>query len=106
MDSKSKQGMKQTPMKPLPKSAALAKVDMADEAMKARRKFLAGAGKFAVATPPAVSLLLASANRNYAAAQSGNGGGGNGRGRQGNNGFGNGGGDGVPGRSGKSDKNR
>jgi hypothetical protein len=103
MDSKSKQGIKRTPMK----GGAPATVNVADEAMKARRKFLAGAGKFAVATPPAVSMLLASANRNYAAAQSGNGGGGgNGHGRHGNNGFGNGGGDGVPGRSGKSDKHR
>lgn len=76
---------------------------------EARRKFLKNAGKFAIATPPAVSLLLASAKGNYAAAISGNGGGnghGHGRGPQGNNGYGNGGGDGVPGRSGKQDRNR
>jgi hypothetical protein len=39
----------------------------------ARRRFLAACGKFAVATPPAVSLLLASAERNYAVAASGGG---------------------------------
>jgi hypothetical protein len=73
-----------------------------DEDMQARRKFMKNAGKFALATPPAVTALLASAKGNYAMAVSG---GGNG-GRHANNGFGNGGGDGVPGRSGKSDSNR
>lgn len=37
----------------------------------ARRKFLAACGRLSLATPPAVALLLASADRNYAAAQSG-----------------------------------
>jgi hypothetical protein len=76
--------------------------------VEARRRFLATCGKFAVVTPPAISLLLASAERNYAVAASGSGGGGGAR-RQGNNGFGNGGGDGIPGNSaktGKTDVNR
>jgi hypothetical protein len=55
----------------------------------ARRRFLATCGRLSVATPPAIALLLASADRNYAAAQSGGsnlldrvpgGGGGGGRG--------------------------
>lgn len=36
-----------------------------------RRRFLANCGKFAVATPPAVSLLLAASHSHYAAASSG-----------------------------------
>jgi hypothetical protein len=87
----------------------MAKKDSTSDAnIQARRRFLKNAGKFAVATPPAVTALLASARGNYAMAVSGggHGGGGGGGGRQGNNGFGNGGGDGVPGRSGKSDRNR
>jgi hypothetical protein len=75
------------------------------ELAQARRRFLAACGKFSIATPPAVALLLAASERNYAVAASGNGGG-NGRTRQGNNGFGNGGGDGVPGRSPHNDINR
>jgi hypothetical protein len=69
-----------------------------DALIEARRRFLASCGKFAVATPPAVALMLAATERNYAVAASGTGGGS--IPRQGNNGFGNGGGDGVPGRSG------
>ena len=64
----------------------------------ARRRFLATCGKFAVITPPAMTVLLASTAQNYAAAASG-------RGNvpiKGNNGFGNGGGDGVPGNSGSN----
>jgi hypothetical protein len=76
------------------------------ELAQARRRFLAACGKFSIATPPAVALLLAASERNYAVAASGGGGGGNGRSRQGNNGFGNGGGDGVPGRSPHNDINR
>jgi hypothetical protein len=69
--------------------------------LNARRRFLASCGKFAVVTPPAMTMLLASTAQNYAVAGSGGGGtrlpsGG------GNNGFGNGGGDGVPGRSGSN----
>ena len=69
--------------------------------LDARRRFLATCGKFAVITPPAMTVLLTSTAQNYAVAASGGGsvrlsGGG---GPQGNNGFGNGGGDGVPGNS-------
>jgi hypothetical protein len=38
---------------------------------ESRRRFLATCGRLSIATPPAVALLLASAERNYAAAQSG-----------------------------------
>lgn len=84
----------------------MAKKNMGEAGLEARRRFLKNAGKFAIATPPAVTALLASAKGNYAMAVSGGGNGGGGGRRQGNNGFGNGGGDGVPGRSGKSDRNR
>lgn len=66
-----------------------------EEALKARREFLATCGKFAVATPPAITLMLADAERALAVASSGTT-------NSGNNGFGNGGGDGVPGRSGSN----
>jgi hypothetical protein len=66
--------------------------------IEARRRFLASCGKFAIATPPVVTLMLAEAERNYAVAHSGGGGSLN----HGNNGRGNGGGDGVPGRSGSN----
>jgi hypothetical protein len=73
------------------------------DTLEARRRFLAKCGKFAVITPPAMTLLLSSTAQNYAVAASGNGSvslsGGNGGG---NNGFGNGGGDGVPGNSGNN----
>ncbi len=42
-----------------------------DDASEARRRFLVACGKFSVATPPAIALLLASAERNFAVAQSG-----------------------------------
>lgn len=80
----------------------------APNAVEARRRFLAACGKFAVATPPAVALMLSTAS--YAVASGGLQGGpvgpqggsvGTG-GRQGNNGFGNGGGDGAPGNSGSN----
>ncbi len=51
-----------------------------NDVMGARRQFLARCGKFAVATPPAISLLLAASRANYAVASSGgvrSGGGGN-----------------------------
>lgn len=75
-----------------------------DDLISARRRFLARCGKFAIVTPPAISVLLSSTAQNYATAASGQsarslsfGSGG-----LGNNGFGNGGGDGVPGRSGSN----
>ena len=69
-----------------------------DAGVEARRRFLATCGKFAIATPPAITLILSQAGRNYAVASSGGGGG-----RvKGNNGFGNGGGDPAPGNSGSN----
>lgn len=65
----------------------------AHDAAAARRRFLASCGRFAVATPPAITLLLASAQQSYVAAQSA-------VKIHGNNGFGNGGGDPAPGSSG------
>jgi hypothetical protein len=41
----------------------------------ARRRFLAACGKFALATPPAITLMLAAGERNYATAASGGSGG-------------------------------
>ncbi|MHB1217292.1 MAG: hypothetical protein ACYC1L_03730 [Alphaproteobacteria bacterium] len=73
-----------------------------DAAIAARRRFLANCGKFAIVTPPVVSLMLSASHRSYANAGSGGGGG---RGH-GNNGFGNGGHDGVPGRSRHEDDDR
>lgn len=67
-----------------------------DRAALARRRFLLNCGKFAVVTPPVVTLMLSASERSYAAVASGA------RGRKGNNGFGNGGGDGVPGNSGNN----
>ena len=55
------------------------------EIAEARRQFLARCGRFAVATPPAISLLLAASRANYAVASSGSGGtGGSGGSIQGN----------------------
>jgi hypothetical protein len=68
-----------------------------------RRKFLAACGKFAVVTPPAITMLLSTSLTSNAIAKSG-GGGSEGEGPKGNNGFGNGGGDGSP--NGKPDTNR
>ena len=42
-----------------------------NDVARARRQFLARCGKFAVATPPAISLLLAASRSNYAVASSG-----------------------------------
>jgi hypothetical protein len=42
-------------------------------AREARRRFLASCGKFAVVTPPTITLMLAAAERSYVAAQSGGG---------------------------------
>lgn len=68
------------------------------ESLSARRRFLAACGKFAVITPPAITVLLSSTAQNYAVAASGNAG----RSLSGNNGWGNGGSDGVPGNSGNN----
>lgn len=46
----------------------------AHEARAARRRFLNACGRFAIATPPAIALLLAASERKYAVAQSGGGG--------------------------------
>jgi hypothetical protein len=67
-----------------------------------RRKFLAVCGRFAVITPPAMSILLSTSLTSTAIASSG--GNGNNGGGKGNNGYGNGGGDGSP--NGKDDSNR
>jgi hypothetical protein len=66
-----------------------------------RRKFLASCGKFAVVTPPAITMLLSTSLNSTAIASSGAGGS---SGRRGNNGYGNGGGDGSP--NGKEDNDR
>ncbi len=68
-----------------------------------RRRFLAACGKFAVVTPPAMTMLLSTSLNSTAIAKS-NWGGGNGNGGNGNNGKGNGGGDGSP--NGKPDYDR
>jgi hypothetical protein len=75
--------------------------EMADDD---RRKFLAACGKFAIVTPPALTLLLStSLNSTAIAGSSGNNNGNNGN-NNGNNGRGNGGGDGSP--NGKRDDDR
>jgi hypothetical protein len=65
------------------------------DANEDRRKFLSSCGRFAVVTPPAITLLLSTSLTSHAIAGS------NGKG---NNGYGNGGGDGSP--NGKEDKDR
>lgn len=73
--------------------------ETADKADADRRKFLATCGRFAVVTPPAITLLLStSLNSTAVAGSAGKGGG------KGNNGWGNGGGDGSP--NGKDDYGR
>jgi hypothetical protein len=72
-----------------------------------RRKFLASCGKFAVVTPPAITMLLSTSLNSTAIARSGGGGysGGDGNsGGRGNNGHGNGGEDGS--RNGREDHDR
>ncbi len=64
-----------------------------DKADADRRKFLASCGRFAVVTPPAITLLLSTSLNSTAIAHS-NGNNGNGKEKNGNNGFGNGGNDG------------
>jgi hypothetical protein len=51
-----------------------------DDANEDRRKFLASCGKFALVTPPAITMLLSTSLNSTAVAHSG-GGGGNGGGR-------------------------
>lgn len=47
-------------------------MDQRDDALlAARRKFLKSCGKFAVVTPPAVTLMLSAASHGYASALSG-----------------------------------
>ncbi len=70
------------------------------EQVEARRRFLASCGKFALITPPVMTVLLSSTAQNYAVA--GSGGAGGSLPKQGNNGWGNGGSDGVPGKSGST----
>jgi hypothetical protein len=77
---------------PAPGSAA--------EMVQERRRFLASCGKFAVVTPPVITLLLSTSLNSPAIASSG---GGKGK-DKGNNGFGNGGGDNSP--NGKEDDDR
>lgn len=52
-----------------------------EEANEDRRKFLASCGKFAIVTPPAITMLLSTSLNSTAVAHSGGGGGGNGGGR-------------------------
>ncbi|QQO12631.1 hypothetical protein JJB99_24630 [Bradyrhizobium diazoefficiens] len=63
-----------------------------------RREFLKSCGKFAVVTPPAMTLLLSTSLSSTAIARSGS------QVVHGNNGYGNGGNDGSP--NGKDDSNR
>ena len=59
-----------------------------------RRKFLGACGKFAVVTPPAITMLLSTSLTSDATARSG--GTPNRHGPRGNNGYGDGGSDGSP----------
>jgi hypothetical protein len=63
-----------------------------------RRKFLEMCGRFAIVTPPAMTLLLSTSLTSTAIARSGGGS------SKGNNGVGNGGDDGSP--NGKEDQDR
>jgi len=45
----------------------------AHSSSEARRRFLVACGKFAVATPPAISLVFAGADRSFASVSSGGG---------------------------------
>ena len=45
--------------------------EILDQKTEARRAFLAKAGKFAIATPPTVAILLSATKNNYANATSG-----------------------------------
>jgi hypothetical protein len=74
------------------------------EANDDRRRFLAACGKFAIVTPPAMTMLLSTSLTSTAIAKSGGGGSYGNNGSKGNNGYGNGGGDGSP--NGKEDNDR
>lgn len=52
-----------------------------EEANEDRRKFLASCGKFAIVTPPAITMLLSTSLNSEAVAHSSGGGKGGGRGR-------------------------
>jgi hypothetical protein len=67
------------------------------ESNEDRRRFLAACGKFAVVTPPVMTMLLSTSLTSTAIAGSVGG-------SKGNNGYGNGGGDGSP--NGKEDSDR
>lgn len=54
-----------------------------EEANEDRRKFLASCGKFALVTPPAITMLLSTSLNSTAVAHSGGNGGGNGGGGNG-----------------------
>lgn len=76
-----------------------------------RRTFLESCGRFAIITPPAVTMLLSTTMTSDAIAHSSRGSQGRSHGKSrggshGNNGFGNGGNDGVPGRSKFQDSTR
>jgi hypothetical protein len=71
-----------------------------DMASEDRRNFLATCGKFAIVTPPALTLLLSTSLNSPAIAGSS----GNNKENKGNNGRGNGGGEGSP--NGKEDDDR
>lgn len=75
-----------------------------NNAIESRRAFLEKCGKFAVVTPPAVTLMLSATASKAQVVGSGFGQGQGGP--QGNNGFGNGGNDGVPGNSDFQDETR
>jgi hypothetical protein len=53
------------------KSNTSMKPSVIDKDGDSRRRFLAACGRLSVATPPAIALLLASAEKNYAHALSG-----------------------------------
>lgn len=72
-----------------------------NNATESRRAFLEKCGKFAVVTPPAVTLMLSATASKAQVVGSGFS-----QGPQGNNGFGNGGNDGVPGNSDFQDETR
>jgi uncharacterized membrane protein YgcG len=75
-------GQMTAPIKPIAGSGS----SNSNAMLESRRRFLATCGRLSAATPPAVTILLATANRNYAIADSsGIGGGGGGGGGFGGN---------------------
>ena len=65
------------------------KKDASDEHEAERRKFLAQCGRFAIATPPAITMLMSTSLTSQAIAKSGGGGYGKGHGRGHGRGHGN-----------------